>query len=46
MAKIYLAKVLNLLGGFRNESEYNDALQAFESGLTPAQAVNRILNNR
>jgi len=46
MAKIYLAKVLAILGGFRDESEYNEALKAFEARLTPAQAVTRILNNR
>ena len=46
MQKIYITKVLAILGGFRDQSEYTEAVKAFEARLTPSQAVQRILNNR
>lgn len=46
MKKVYVAKVLVILGGFRNQSEYDLAVKAFEDGLSPQQAANRIINQR
>lgn len=46
MKKVYIAKVLIILGGFRNQGEYDTALRAFEDGLSPQQAANKIINQR
>ena len=46
MLKNYINKVLAILGGFKDQNEYNLAAESLSMGLTPVQAAQRIINQR
>lgn len=46
MVKIYISKVLSILGGFRSQDEVKQTESAFYRGLSPMQAAQVIINQR
>lgn len=45
MQKLYISKVMNILGGLRGESEL-EIIKACFGKLTPEQAAQVVINNR
>ncbi len=46
MQKLYISKVLAILGGLRGESEVGIIIDCFSRNLSPERAAQVVINNR
>lgn len=46
MQKLYISKVMNILGGLRGESELEIIKDCFSRNLSPDRAAQVVINNR